>query len=231
MDLDDLKTRLAEQDAKLDEVLRLNRTAVRELELAKTKSSLRWLVPGTVVELLMAIVAVLWLGNFLYGHLREPQHFVSGLLLDLGAIALLGSCIRQLLAIGSLDVSQPVVAVQKELVQLRVLRIRTTKWTMILSFALWFPALLVLFEGLLGVDLWRVLGAAGERDGHFLAWMVGNVLFGLLAALGLTWAWNRYANRADRPSAVERLMDDFAGRSLTRALRSLDAIVRFEAEA
>ena len=122
------------------------------------------------------------------------------------------------------------VTVQKELGKLRILRIRTTKWTMLLSFALWFPALVVLLEGFLGVDLWRILGAIGERNGTFLAWMVGNVLFGLAMALALTWLWNRYAERANPSPTIQRLMDDFAGRSLTKALGSLDSIVRFEAE-
>ena len=53
MDLDTLKTQLAEQDAKLDQVLRLNTMAVREIQPSKMKSSLRWLVPGIVFELLL----------------------------------------------------------------------------------------------------------------------------------------------------------------------------------
>ena len=230
MDLDTLKTRLAEQDAKLDQVLRLNTMAVRELQLSKMKSSLRWLVPGLVFELLLTIVAVVWMGDFIAGHPRQPGFLLPAVLLDASLIALLGSCIRQLLAIAGLSYSLPVVAVQKELGKLRVLRIRTTKWTMLLSFALWFPALVVLLEGFLGVDLWRILGAIGELNGTFLAWMAGNVLFGLAMALALTWLWNRYAERANPSPAIQRLMDDFAGRSLTKALGSLESIVRFEAE-
>jgi len=230
MDLDDLKTRLAEQDAKLDQVIRLNTAAVRELQLAKTKSSLRWLVRGVVFELLMAIVAVVWLGDFIASHLREPRFFLPAGLVDVGVIALLGVCIRQLALIASLNYSLPVVTVQKELGKLRVLRIRTTKWTMMLSFVLWFPVLVVLFEGFLGVDLWRILGAVGDRDRSFIAWVGANVLLGLVVALVLTWVSKRYANRVDRSPALQRLMDDFAGHSLKKALRSLDSIVRFEAE-
>jgi hypothetical protein len=230
MDLDDLKTRLAEQDAKLDQVLRLNTTALRELQLSKTKSSLRWLVPGVAFELVMAIVGVVWLGDFIAGHLREPRFLLPAVLLDLCVIAFLGSCIRQLIAVAGLSYSLPVVAVQKELGKLRILRIRTTKWVMMLSFVLWFPVLLVLFEGFLGVDLWQILGAVRDRDGSFFAWVVANVLFGLAVALLVMWASNRYADRVDRSPALKRLMDDFAGRSLTKALSSLDSIVRFEVE-
>ena len=73
MELEDLKARLAAQDARLDQALRLNTTIVRELQLAKMKSSLRWLVRGVVFELILTIVAVVWLGDFIVGHLREPR--------------------------------------------------------------------------------------------------------------------------------------------------------------
>lgn len=230
MNLDDLKTRLAEQDAKLDRVLRLNETAVRELQLSKAKSSLRWLVPRIVVELVVRVVAVVWLGDFIAGHLWEPRFLLPAVILDLFAIALTGSAIRQLVAIASLNYSLPVVAVQKELGKLRVLRVRTAKWTLILSFVLWFPVLVVLFEGLFGVDVWMILGVIGDRHESFYTWVVANVVFSLAVALGMIWVANRYADRADRSPAIKRLVDDFAGRSLTRALASLDAIVRFEAE-
>ncbi len=230
MNLDDLKTKLAEQDAKLDRILRLNATAVRELQLSKAKSSLRWLVPRIVFELVLRIVAVVWLGDFIAGHLWEPRFLLPAILVDICAIALMGSSIKQLVVIASLNYSLPVVAVQKQLGKLRILRIRTTKWTLILSFVMWFPILVVLLEGLLGVDLWLIIGAVRDREARFFAWVVANVLFGLVVALVLIWVANRYADRADRSPAIKRLMDDFAGRSLTKALSHLDSIERFETE-
>jgi hypothetical protein len=178
----------------------------------------------------MAIVAVVWLGDFIVGHLREPSFLLPAVLGDVCVIAFMGACIRQLAGIASLNYSLPVVTVQKELGRLRILRIRTTKWVMMLSFVLWFPVLVVLLKGFLGVDLWLILGAVGNRDRSFVAWVVANVLFGLVVALVMIWVSNRYANRVDRSPALKRLMDDFAGHSLTKALSSLDSIVRFESE-
>jgi hypothetical protein len=230
MNLEELKARLAEQDAKLDQLVRLNTTQVHELQLSKTRSSLRWLVPGLVIELLLAIVGVVWAGDFIVGHLREPRFLLPALLVDISLIAFLGSCIRQLVTIAGLDYSLPVVTVQKTLGGLRILRIRTSKWVMMLSFLLWAPLLIVVFESLFGIDLWQVLAAAGPRDEFFLAWVVANVLFGLGIVLVALWLSHRYANRMDRSPIIKRLMDDFAGRSLTKAQASLDAIVRFETE-
>ena len=201
MNLDDMKTRLAEQDAKLDQVLQLNATAAREAQLSKTKSSLRWLVPGIVFELVMTILAVVWLGDFIAGHLREPQFLLPAVLIDICCIVLLGSCVRQLAGIASLNHSLPAGAAHEEIGKLRILRIRTTKWAVILSFVLWIPALIVLFEGSFGVDLWRALGTVGGRDGSFVTWLVANVLFGLVVAPVTNWVSNRYANRVD-PSPV-----------------------------
>ena len=230
MNLDDLTVRLAEQDARLDQVLRLNATAVRELQISKTKSSLRWLVRGVVFELAMTIVAIVWLGDFIVGHLTEPRFLLPAVLTDVFAIAFMGACIRQLVVIAGVNYSLPVVAVQKKLGKLRILRIRTTKWAMTLSFVLWFPVLIVLLKGFLGLDAWRILGAVGARDASFVAWVAANVVFGLVVALVMIWLSNRYANRMDRWPAIKRLLDAFAGRSLTNALRSLDSIVQFETE-
>lgn len=231
MNLDDLKNRLAEQDARLDQLIRFNAAHVRELQFSKTRSSLRLLVSGIVFELLLTIVAVVWTGNFIAEHFHQLRFLLPAVLIDLCAIAYLGSCIRQLIAIANLDYSLPVVMVQKELGRLRVLRIRTTKWTMLLSFALWFPLLVVLLEGLIGVDLWKIVHAVGERDASMFLWIGMNVLLGLVVALAIFWLSHRYADRMDRSPALQRLMNDLAGHSLTKALRSLDSISQFEAEA
>lgn len=230
MDLDLLKAKLAEQDAKLDRVVRLHATNLREIQLSKTKSSLQSLARGVVVELIMTIVAVVWLGSFIAEHLREPGFLVPALLVDAGLLALMGVCIRQLVLISGLDYGLPVVAVQKQLGRLRVLRIRTTKWVFVLSFALWFPVFVVLLKGLLGVDVWRVVSAAGERDGSFVAWMVANVLFGFAAAVAIIWVSNRFADRVEGSPALARFVDDIAGRSLVDATSALDEIARFESE-
>jgi hypothetical protein len=230
MNLDELKTRLAEQESKLDQVIRLNTTAIREIQISKAKTKLRGLVWGVTLELIVTAVAVVWLGDFIAGHLREARFLVPAVLLDLGAIAYLGACIRQLTLVAGLHYSLPVVAVQKELGKLRVLRLRATKWVMILSFVLWLPALVVLFKGLFGVDLWFILGAAGAKDGSFLLWVAANVVFGLAAALLLIWLSNRYSDRVDRSPALRRFVDSLAGTSLAKALGFLDSIVQFETE-
>ena len=230
MNLDDLKQRLAEQDAKLDRVVRLHAEQVRDLKLSKTRASLRWLVPRLVVELVVRAVAVVWLGNFVFEHATEPRFLLPAVLVDLGAVALLGSAIRQLVTVASLDYGLPVVVLQKELGRLRVLRVRTTKWSLIAAFVLWFPVVVVLAEGLLGVDLWPILGAIRDQHAGFLPWVAANVAFGLLVALLVAWASNRFADRAHLSPAIRHIMDDFAGRSLTRAIASLDEVERFEAE-
>ncbi|MES1245046.1 MAG: hypothetical protein ABUT39_25805 [Acidobacteriota bacterium] len=230
MDLDDLKTRLAEQDAKLDQVIRLNTTAIREIQISRAKTRLWGLVLGVALELAVTAVAVVWLGDFIAGHLREARFLLPAVLLDLCAIAKLAVCIRQLAAVAGLSYSLPVVAVQKELGKLRVLRLRALKWEMILWFVLWLPALVVLFEGFFGVDLWFVLGAAGARDGSFLVWVAANVAFGLAVALLLIWLSKRYADRVDRSPALRRFVDSLAGTSLTKALDFLDSVVQFETE-
>jgi hypothetical protein len=214
MNLDELKDKWAEQDRKLDRILRLNESAVREMRFSSAKSSLRRLTAGIVVELVILAIGAGWLGNFIAEHLREPKLIIPALLLDLGAIALVSLCVRQLIMIGNLDYSGPLVAVQKELEKLRILRIRTTKWTFLAGCVLWEPALVVLAPWIANLS----------------AWIAANVLFGIAVAVLITWISKRYADRLATSSKLKSLMDDLAGRSLMKAMASLDSIAQFEQE-
>lgn len=228
MNLDTLRDGWAEQNRKLDRMVRLNVTAVREMQFAKTKSSLQWLGRGIMVELVMNIIAIVWLGNFMAEHVREPRFLIPALVIEICAIALASVCGRQLVALRQLDFGGPVVAVQRELEKLRILRIRATKWTVVLSFVLWAPILVVMAEGLLGVDAYMVVAEVSQTAGNFFRWIVWNVIFGVAAALLVIWVSRRYADRFNKSPFFRSLMDDIAGRSLTRALQSLDSIERFE---
>lgn len=227
MNLDEMKLAMAASNARLEQSLRLNTQAIRQLQAARGTERLGRLVPGLVCELVMAMAAVVWLGNFIFEH-RSALHFaMSALLLDLSVIALMGACIRQLSLIANLDATSPVVALQKQLGQLRLIRLRSAHWTFVLSFVLWLPLALVLAKGLLGVNLWPILAGA---QGNFLLWLFANAAFGWAVAMGLLWAALHYGAQAQLPPVLQTIVDDVAGRSLTAALSDLAAIAQFERE-
>lgn len=230
MNIDEMRDAWAEHDRTLDRLVQLNLANVRELRVTKTKASLRWLTSGIAIELAVVSLAVIWLGSFIADHLAEPRFAIPALIVAVCAVALAASCIRQLATIGSLDYSGPIVAVQKELERLRILRIRTTKWTFILGCVLWAPILAVFVRGTIGVDPYMIGAAIHSSHADFFRWIVANILFGIGLALLVVWISKRYAPGLSASPFVQSLMNDIAGRSLTTAQQSLESITQFEKE-
>ncbi len=219
MELDDLKQKWAEQDAKLEKSIRLNTRLLRESGMARVGRALAPLSWGIAVEGILNVATVLWLGSFLGDHIGEPRLAAPAALLFVCAIAILNVGIRQWVVLRTLDYGAPVVEIQKRLATLRVGRIRTTKWILLLSPLLWTPMLIVGFRALTGLDPYAFM------DGK---WLAANLLFGLVFLAGMLWLSKRYGDRWSRFPAVRHLMDAIAGRSLVAANGALQEIERFE---
>ena len=84
---------------------------------------------------------------------------------------------------------------------------------------IWLPASLLLFEALTGV------GALGRVNP---AYLVTNLLFGLIVlAIGLAVS-RKYVERSDLGPRAQRLMDALSGRGLRSAAGHLADLSRFE---
>jgi hypothetical protein len=221
MELEDLKRRWEENDAKLDRSIRLNTRLLQSAMLGKADTSTRWLSRGLTFELLLNLVAPLCLGMFIANHVGEVRFLVPAVVLHLCAIAVLIALVHQLVAIQRIDYSAPIVEIQKRLESLRVERIRTTVWTLLVAPLLWTPLLIVGLKGLFGVDAYVSFGAG------FLA---ANALFGLLVLALALWVSRRYAARMGRSPLVQQLMQALSGQSLADATQILRAVARFEEE-
>lgn len=221
MELDDLKSRWAEYDAKLEKNVRLNTRLLRESGLTRVDTALKPLSRWILFEMLMNVPAVLLLGSFLGDHIGEPRFAVPGALLLAFAIAILSAGIRQWAVLRTIDYGAPIVAIQKRLESLRIRRIRTTKWVLLLSPILWTPLLIVAVKGLFGADPYAFLDAR---------WLAANLLFGLAALILMLWFSKRHADRWKQSPLARRLMDEIAGRSLASAMGFLKELSRFEQE-
>ena len=218
MELQDLQRQWVEYDKRLDTSVRLNARLVREASFDRASSSLKPLTRAILFELLLNVPAVLLLGSFLGDHVRELRFAAPALMLDVCAILLIVSGVHQLVAL-DIDYGAPIVEIQKKLEWLKTLRIRATKWTLLLSPLLWTPLLIVALKGLFGVDAYAVF------DKGFLA---ANLLFGVVATGLMVWVSRRFADRFQGSPWVQRLMDVLAGRSLSKATAFLDTLARFE---
>mgnify|MGYP001252741220 CR=1 FL=1 len=219
MELDDLKRQWEDQDRKLDVRLRLNARRLNDSVLARADTATRGLSRLLWLELVMNAAAALLTGSFLADHISEARFVIPAAGLHLGVIALIVASIHQLVAIGKLDYAAPVVGIQKRLESLRVERIRATKWTLLCSPLLWPPLLIVALKGLFGVDAYATCGAA---------FLIANLLFGVLVIVLAVWTSRRYATRMGRSPLVQGLMRDLAGDSLNAAAGFLSSISRFE---
>jgi hypothetical protein len=221
MDLDDLKQLWEEQDKKLDTVLTLRSYRLHAAALGKAETAMKRLTWILWIELILNVGAALCMGSFIADHVTEPRFLLPAAVLHLFVIALLGSGIHQLVAIGSLDFGAPVLAIQKRLESLRYQRLRATMLTLLASPLLWIPMLIVAMKGLLGLDAYAILPAD---------WLIGNVLFGLAVIPLAIWIARRYADRMERSPLLQRLLRDLAGYNLNAAAGFLSKLARFEEE-
>lgn len=217
MELDDLKAEWSRNDQRLDEILFLNRQLLRTSRTDRVRSSLTKLSRGTIATLIVDVLVLILIGSFLGDHFREAKFFLPALALHLAAIASLVATIGQLVLLRSIDSAAPVVEIQKRLLQLRTLRIRTTKWTFMIIPLLWVPLLIVSIRAL-GIDPYAFLPAK---------WLVANVIFGVAFLATAWWAARRHADRFRSPF-TQQLMDDIAGRSLNAASREMRELAEFE---
>ena len=93
--------RWAKRNEELGRVIVVDRSALRALSANSARGSLRWFAAGLWVELLLAIVPVVWLGNFAAGAVHAPIEFASAVVLDVFAILLLANVAMQLATLRS----------------------------------------------------------------------------------------------------------------------------------
>jgi hypothetical protein len=222
MELEDLKATWQAQSEAVRSLRAINGQLLRMLEADRAQSALRRWGKVPTYELVAGIVAQLWLVRFATQHLGAPILGVSAMVLAVAALLAVIVAARQLVMLAEVDFSAPVASVQERLERLQTLRIRSTRWTLLLAPLLWAPLSLVLLQAVLGVDL-------VQRGGG--AWALANLAFGLACIpLGL-WALRRAAERWGQSRFWRQLRDDVGGRTLARARQSLEELAAFQREA
>jgi|SRR5579871_1701417 len=227
MDLDALQAKWAEQDRKLDASLRLNRQLLKITYLNRAQSALQRLALGLGLEAAIQLVVVVALGSFLYDHIAEIRFALPAIGLDVFAIVILISLIRQMTLALQLDYGKPVAAIQRQLEALRMLRIRYIQGIFLTATLAWTPMLIVMLKGFLGLDIYRIL----NKMDHGIAWLVGNLLLGLAIIPLALWLSRRYSDRIKRSRLLRKFMRDLAGYNLNAAADFLSTLSAFEQDA
>ncbi len=218
MEIQELKNLWEQSERRFAASLRLNTLLLQQANLRKSEGSLQRLSRGVAAELAVNLVGLILIGSFAANHVREPRFLIPAVALGAYAVAVLIAGVRQLVAIAGVDYDEPVVAIQKRLESLRLLRVRTTLAVLLFAPLMWLPLLIVALRGLFGVDAYTL----------DVTWLAANVLFGFAVIPAAIFVARRYADRLGRTGLMRGLADAVAGRSLAAALDSLDSVRRFE---
>jgi hypothetical protein len=217
MELDDLKAAWETQARTLDKSMRLNAVLLNRVNLRTVERRIETTLFGVVAQLCFDALAVLLAGSFAADHASDARYFIPAVILGVFAIALAVDTVRQIVEIATLDYDQPVALIQQRLLRLRAQRIRRVMFALALAPLMWVPLAIVAARGIFGVDVYSAFGGA---------YIAANAAFGIAVVLG-AFAVATYGPRFEQHHSVKSFLDDISGRSLARALESLDSLERF----
>jgi hypothetical protein len=222
---DDLKLLWKETDrrlASMEPVLRLNARLAQAGIRDRTRSRLGLVYVVLWYEVAFAVLAVVIIGAYLADNFAAPRFGIPAAALQAGAVLNLVLAARQLIGLHNIDFAGPVLAIQRALAEVRVVRARSNRWLLLSAPLLWALLVVVVPHGLVGLDAYRAFG---------FPWVAGNFAFGLVVIAAAAWAVRRLAPSSRGLAFVRWLGDDLTGRKVAEASGFLEDITAFEAEA
>ena len=221
--LDDLKTEWMARDRQLETQLRMNTLMLRETLLDKHGAKLGSATRGNVFQILFTVPFLAFFGWFIARHIGEPAFLLPALLLQIWTVVMLALNIHQRNQLRGLDYGRPVLELQRQIEQIKIARLNTFKWAFLTGQLLWWiPFVLVLFKGLLGVNLYTV----SDFMPSFIAW---NIAFSVAFVPFALWASKLLSGRLGALPRFQKFTDGIAGSDVTVArefLRKLEGFGR-----
>lgn len=219
MELDEFKQAWQTLNHRLGQQHSLDLLDLRERKLDKTRGSLRPLFWGQVAQIMLfgvpmlVLVAMLWASEP-----RSAPVIIAGIVLNVYAIVTTIAAGVVLGQLSRIDYSAPVIEIQKQLLRLRTLYVRSG---MIAGLPWWFlwVVILMMLSGLAGVDL--------LANAPALVW--GGLAVGVIGLLATLW-FHRWSRRPQRAQFGKRLDASLSGYSLRNAQAQLEELARFEKE-
>jgi len=221
MDLDSMRGRWQDSGRRAEAAIGFDPQALRAALSARTRRAFRWHSGFLFAGIVFGAVVAAGLAWFLLRHLGDWRYaLMSGALLALVGAEFVVD-LRQFLALRALAPDAPLAEVRGTLEVLRARRAAMAKWIALTALLLWWPALLVAFKALTGVDALRFVP---DRVVYV------NLAIGLLAIpLGLALsAW--LAKRYGASRGYRRLQVEAGGESWKRAEDAFAAREEFEAK-
>jgi hypothetical protein len=216
MELDEFKQAWQGLDHRLQQQHALNVQFFRDGRLDTLRRGLRPLVWGQAIQIVVGALGALFFAPIWIAHWREPAVLIAGLAMHLYCIGMIvvGAVVEAQIA--RIDYGAPVVAIQRQLVNLR--KAYAIAGACVVGLPWWFltaPLLVVLTRG-------AIMDVAPS-----VIWIqLGVGVLGLIATAG----FYRWSHRPERAELGRKIDNSTVGGSLRRAQAALEDIARFERE-
>ena len=222
MELEELRSEWMRREQALATALHANTLLLRENFVTQQTDRLCRAGPMGPLELVIWIGFVAAFALFLAHHFGEWRFFVPAAALEVWTIAVGIVTLRDRAALRALDFSRPPLELQRRIAALRLRRARIFQWAFLTGQIVWWiPLAIVLFKGLMGVDLYGL----SDFMRRFIAWnLVGGVLFIPLALA----AARVLAPRLSDTAVGRGFVDGVAGRDIAQARAMVARLAAFD---
>ncbi len=169
------------------------------------------------LDIVVSGLALITIGGFVADNLndlqRVPLTAIPALIVFALCIFTINVSVRQLILSSELDYAKPMVETQLILAKLRKLRVRSTQWIFVSAFVLWFVFPILLGQMLISPKFMLAMNPA---------WIVGNIIFGLLMVPAINWIMmkSRYS---------KSIQDELAGKDVREAEEFMSQLREFQA--
>lgn len=215
-ELDDLKAAWQTVNRNLERQNALVLHQFKENKLTRFRSSLRPLVLGQLLLLIIGVVITAVSARFWVTHIGGPLLLTCGLLLHAWGVMFIVFAARDLLLIRQIDYAGPVIDIQKRLAELRAWHLRAAIWHGFTGSVAWLPVMIVLLHAM-GANV-------GSPKPSKVIWLALTTL----VYLTFNYALVRLARSPGR--CGQALRKSWVGSTVNRAQTALDEIAQFESE-
>jgi hypothetical protein len=222
MVLDDFQKRWLANDARIDDVIRINKRLLLHAELAAPRSALGRSRFGDLIEVLIGVLCLFWTGAFIHAHFAELRFVVPAMALHLWLVGAVAIAVVRFVRAGAISYDAPVLEIQRQIEALRVFTMRSLRLLFVFGVAVWVvPFSIVALRSWFGVDSYAVV-----------SWEVLLVTFlaSVFLALGIMKVCALCAARLDSSPRLQQLARSLAGYNLVAAQDLLAKLVAFERE-
>jgi len=221
-ELETLRADWAERDRRLTDALRLNVDLQRWSAIDGGKAALRRAGAFRGLDLAIWIAFLAAFGAFLAAHFGQWRFFVPALALQVWTLIMGVVTLREREALLAVDFSRPPTELQPHLAKLRIARARSLRWALLTGQVVWWiPFAIVVFKGLLGVDLYSV-------STFMPTFMAINLAAGLAFIPAALLAGRAIGPRLAGSPLSHRVLDSLLGHDLAEARALAERIARFQ---